>query len=250
MANNTIYVAWRNCNANGGWYVIGALEKEEQQYNFHYTNGVKVADGFSPFSGMTDLAEVYKSESLFPLFANRLLSKNRPEYPKLIKWMGFSDSDPEPIEMLGLTRGIRATDQFEMFNKINVLNDGSFEHVFFAHGFKHFPDRAQNRIRELYNGEELKLVLDKQNDFDPHAVLIRTKEPNEIFAYCPSYIAKNVHDLLSSNPSAITVRVELVNIEAPESYQLLCKLTGKVDINFKFMDDYEYKPYRKQNTKK
>ena len=60
--------------------LIGRLEFANGTYRFVYTRGAKTAKGFTPFSGMENLDDIYKSAELFPIFANRLLSKSRPEY--------------------------------------------------------------------------------------------------------------------------------------------------------------------------
>ncbi len=57
---------------------------------------------------MRQLDQIYESEALFPLFANRLLSASRPEYEAYLRWSGFNaDDPPDPILVLGVTEGIR-----------------------------------------------------------------------------------------------------------------------------------------------
>lgn len=45
--------------------------------------------GFRPFAQMEQLDQIYESEELFPVFANRLLSASRPEYEDFLQWGGF-----------------------------------------------------------------------------------------------------------------------------------------------------------------
>ena len=70
---NSLFVAWRPSAAHAGWRPVGRLEHDDQLYRFWYTAGAR-KPGFRPFPGMDSLDEVYESEELFPLFANRLLS--------------------------------------------------------------------------------------------------------------------------------------------------------------------------------
>ena len=78
---NVLFVAWRGGENNSGvWGPVGRLGYDVQVYRFCYTRGARTVGGFEPFPSMYDLEKVYESETLFPLFANRLLSPSRPEY--------------------------------------------------------------------------------------------------------------------------------------------------------------------------
>lgn len=77
---NALLVASRSADpSKGGWSPIGRLEFDRGTYRFAYTKGARTAAGFTPFSGMEDLEQIYESNDLFPVFANRLLPKSRPE---------------------------------------------------------------------------------------------------------------------------------------------------------------------------
>ena len=84
---NALLVASRSADpSTGGWSPIGRLEFKDGTYRFAYTNGARTAAGFTPFSGMENLEEIYESNELFPVFANRLLPKSRPEYEAYLQW--------------------------------------------------------------------------------------------------------------------------------------------------------------------
>ena len=99
MMKQALFVAWRTRDPeNPGWGPVGRLEFEEGVYRYFYTEGAQSLSGFGPFSQMSNLNEVYESIELFPLFSNRLLSKNRPEYEAYLSWGGFEhDNPPDPI---------------------------------------------------------------------------------------------------------------------------------------------------------
>ena len=243
MMNRTIYLASKDHVNKGSWFGGCVLKQLGNLYTFHYTNGVKNIKSFKPFYGMERLDIVYESSVLFPMFQNRLMSKNRPEYNNLINWLGLDSETSSPLEVLALTGGVRATDSYEIFYGIDVDDKGYFEHVFFAHGVKCFDEK--DTIDNLEKGEKLKLALDVQNEHDPHAVLIRKNEPAISLAYCPRYLSKNIHELLNNSPDNLSVKVELINKNAPKAYNLLCKITGNIHAvkGFTFMDSEEYKQY-------
>ena len=76
---NALLVASRSADpSKSGWSPIGRLEFDQATYRFVYTKGARTAVGFTPFSGMEGLEQIYESNELFPVFANRLLPKSRP----------------------------------------------------------------------------------------------------------------------------------------------------------------------------
>ena len=146
---STLLVASRSGEPHkGGWSPIGRLEFDRGRYRFLYTRGAITAKGFTPFSGMEKLGEVYESAELFPIFANRLLPESRPEYEAFLKWSGFDPANPpDPLMLLGVTEGIRRTDLIEVF-PCPVPDDlGCYLNKFFLHGLRHMPESAKERVQ-------------------------------------------------------------------------------------------------------
>ena len=86
-----LYVAWRHqAELHQGWGPVGRVEHDDGIYRFYYTRGARTLEGFKPFTEMANFDEVYESNELFPLFANRLLGKQRPEYERFVRWGGFA----------------------------------------------------------------------------------------------------------------------------------------------------------------
>src|SRR5258708_4630275 len=148
---NALFVASRSPHhAKGGWSPIGRLQFAEGSYRFVYTKGAKTAQDFTPFSGMENLAEVYESDELFPVFANRMLPKSRPEYDAYLRWSGFDPANPpDPIAVLGVTEGIRRTDMIELFPCPIPDEQRCYLSKFFLHGLRYMPDSAKARVLSL-----------------------------------------------------------------------------------------------------
>lgn len=246
--NNSIFIAWKSQDKKS-WYVVGSLTESEQdgnsKYTFHYTQGADPTNGFVPFTGMPDLEKTYRSNDLFPMFKNRLLSEKRPEYPTFIKWLGLEEG-ADIINILSRSSGVRKTDQLQMFQRVKLNKDGSFEHIFFAHGLGHLGEEALKRVSKLSRGERLYLPLDCQNSIDENAVLIRADDPAQIVGYCPRYLARDIAMLLKNDKKSIQVYVETISQDAPTNYQLMCKLKGKTNQSQAsvFMNQKEFKPYQ------
>lgn len=243
---NVLFVAWRAESPTGGsWSPVGRLEHDGGRYRFSYTKGATTAVNFHPFSGMENLEEVYESEELFPVFANRLLPKTRPEYEAFLKWGAFdSASPPNPISFLSVTEGIRQTDSIELFPCPGPDEIGCYLNRFFLHGLRHMPAAARSRVDQLQIGEELFLSLDIGNKFDRHAVSVRTNGSDVfILGYVPRYLARDVWRIIAGcDPSVIEVRAVRVNRDAPLQQRLLCEMHSCWPENFTPCSDEDFQP--------
>jgi hypothetical protein len=109
-----LFLAWRDPE-NRSWFPVGRLSFNEKVYQFVYTKGVKKKHHFVPFGRMDDLTATYESTELFPLFANRLLSKKRPEYQDWLRWLNIPAGKDDPLTLLAQTGGVRETDTLAVF---------------------------------------------------------------------------------------------------------------------------------------
>jgi len=211
------------------WGPVGILE-HEGVYRFQYTLGAQKLRSFRPFPEMPELGRVYESEALFPLFANRLLGKRRPEYDAYLRWGGFDpNSSPDPLAILGITEGRRETDAVEVFPCPQRDETGCYTGKFFVHGIRWLDQAELERVAELSAGESLSFQLEDENPNDGQAVAIWTQdgEHRRRIGYVPRYIARDARHLLAAcAPEDIHLRVERVNKDAPMQQRLLCKFTS------------------------
>ncbi|MBU6399488.1 MAG: HIRAN domain-containing protein [Verrucomicrobia bacterium] len=244
---NALLVASRSADpAQGGWSPIGRLEFDHAVYRFVYTQGARTAVGFTPFSGMTDLEEIYESDELFPVFANRLLPKSRPEYEAFLRWSGFDSASPppDPIAVLGVTEGIRRTDMIEVFPCPAPDGQGSYSSKFFLHGLRYMPEVARARALALQPEELLFPMPDPCNRADPNAVALRTEDRDRLMlGYVPRYLAHDVWKLVQQcQPDFIQVLVHRVNRDAPLQQRLLCRMHACWPEGFQPCSGEEFQP--------
>jgi len=245
--SNAVFVAWRSGgDSTGHWGPVGRLERIPTGYRFVYTEGARKLEGFRPFPGLDELEAVYESRELFPLFANRLLAPSRPEYKSYLEWNGLDpDNPPDPIALLSITEGRRATDQLEIFPAPQPDNSGCFLIKFYLHGVRWMSPSAVERIQYLKPGESLGLLPDPCNQYDRNAVAVRTMEivGRHLIGYVPRYLAYDVRELcLSCEPNAIQLTVERVNPNAPLQFRLLCRLRACWPNDFKPCSSELYQP--------
>ncbi|MHC5731325.1 MAG: DNA-binding protein, partial [Nostoc sp.] len=122
---------------------------------FVYTQGVKEAEEKSAFKALSSfprLDEIYTSTQLFPVFANRLMSRSRPDYSSFIEWLNIPNDENDPITILARSGGERETDSLAVFPCPEVDEQGQYHLYFFLHGLRHLPSSAIERINQLEFG--------------------------------------------------------------------------------------------------
>ncbi len=218
-----LFVAWRS-EEDTGWGPVGRLSFDGLLYTFCYLQGARTLRGFRPFPGMDDLDQVYESEQLFPLFANRLLSKARREYDDYLLWGGFDpDNPPDPIAILGVTEGIRQTDAIEVFPCPTTDGEGCYISKFFLHGIRWLGENAIECVNALTAGEDLVLVPDEDNPADLFAVGVYTSNDVKI-GYVPRYFAHDMRKLMVGCGDIFHLQAERLNPKAPLQHRVLCRI--------------------------
>ena len=224
---NALFGAWRPESLHEGWRPVGRLEHDNSTYRYFYTQGAK-KPGFRPFDHMEAFDQVYESDELFPVFANRLLPSTRPEYDEFLRWGGFDrDHPPDPIVILGLTEGRRQTDAIEVFPCPKPDDRGNYFNKFFLHGIRWLGEPAAQRIARLQDDEPLKVMFDVQNDHDANAVAVRTEDDRVLIGYFPRYLAADAKRLLAScDSNYFSLVVDRVNPDAPLQNRVLCRMAA------------------------
>lgn len=245
--SGVVFIAWRSGGgANGCWGPVGRLERHGHGYRFTYTEGARTLPGFHPFPGMQHLDAVYESDTLFPLFANRLLAPSRPEFEAYLRWGGFDPRDPpDPIALLGVTEGRRATDSLEVFPSPVPDAEGRYNTTFFLHGVRWMPPAALAEIGLLQPGARLCPMLDILNQHDQFAVAIRTcsERAPVMIGYVPRYLAPDIYRLWNAaDPSMLNLTVKRVNLDAPLQQRVLCCLLTPWPQSFHPLGEAEFQP--------
>lgn len=242
--SNSLIIVWRNVETRT-WTPVGKLSYENNYYYFNYTNGAK-DDKFIPFGQMRDKKETYVSNVLFPIFYNRLLSKSRPEYEDFLNWLDIDKNNSNDILELSRSRGIRATDELQLFPMPEKDKDANYEVLFFAHGISHLAPEYVNRLSSLKSKDELLLLKDIQNKFDKDALMLRTQDdPVELLGYCPAFFVKDFNKLMEINGNLeVKVTIQKVNHSAPSQLKLLCKLSTKWPDKFTAFDNNAFEAYK------
>lgn len=141
---STLFLAWQDQNSRS-WFTIGRLTFDGINYEFTYTQGVLEAQkkcGFEPLVSFPRLGEVYKSTYLFPVSANRLNPKNRPDCSSFLHGLNLSQDEREPIAILARSGGRRETDTLTVFPCSELDSEGRYCLHFFLHGLRYLSPCA------------------------------------------------------------------------------------------------------------
>ncbi len=229
-----LYVAWQD-GGTREWIPVALLSEAVGGYSLRYTRGARRCSGFIGLGRMTDLGKIYYSQGLFPFFQNRVISRSRPEYKSYLSWLGLTNVTDDPLSVLSVTGGLRATDSFELVPAPHREGD-KLVLDFFPRGLRHMPPATAAAIAVLTPGTRLYLLRDIQNPFDPKALLLRTDAPNVAIGYLAKYYGAGLDRLLTFNVHDVVVEVKRVNIEAPLDMRLLCTLTAPWSESFQLLE--------------
>ncbi len=235
-----LFVAYQD-TVSRTWTPVARLTHDGQFYHFVYTRGAKNLPNFVPFGRMNELDAEYVSEQIFPLFANRLLPKSRPEYQDYLNWLGLDSVGHDALEELGRTGGLRATDSLELIPYPEPTSANRYEVYFFCRDLRHMTADSQARSLALVKGEQLYLTKDIQNVSDGMALILRTGEPVTLIGYVPRYYSAEFSRLIDLvGAGAPKVTVEKVNADAPIQYRVLCKFSAPWPAQFQPCESGSY----------
>jgi hypothetical protein len=247
-----LFVTWRSPKTHA-IIPVGRLiyRDDDRLYEFAYIKKAEEArrQGFMPFLDFPYQGQFYLSQQLFPLFANRVLPANRPEFRDYTKALGLSMEDVDPMQILARTGGRRETDQIEMFPlPLPDPNTGAFLTHWLLRGIKYLPQPdVENRIARLKVNERLMLMFDVQNEYDRSAIAVRA-EDGVLIGYLPAYLTEEVRKLLSEC-AQIRAFVERVNPPpAGVHHRLLCRVEGCWPAGYIPFSTEDYQPINPDAT--
>jgi hypothetical protein len=240
---STLYLAWRQPDRR--WWPVGRLDHEGAAYVFTYTKGALVAAeaGFRPLLSFPDFNEVYVSKTLFPMFANRLPPKSRPDYGAFVEWLHLGPSERDPMVLLAVSGGRRETDMFEVFPVPEPSPAGRYESAFFVHGFRHLGAAAEEEARRLQAGDPVLLQPEPENPSDPQALRVMTVVRGTHLGFVPRYLCSDVHYLRNACGDAVQARVRRINLPpTPAQFRVLCSIEAPWPAGFTPLATSDFEP--------
>ena len=248
----TLFMAWQARDGSRAWFPIGKLDfdSEHSEFRFEYTGGALSAQerGFTPLVAFPKLDERYHSPELFPLFRNRLLSKNRPDFAEYIQTLALSKQDSlDPLEVLAVSGGERVTDSLEMFPRIALKADRTFVTRFFVHGSRHLAQASLDRIATLKGGESLQISVEICNPATGLAIQLQTDD-YVMLGWSPRYLVEDLVKGIGANQCEMkAVLLQANGSSAPIEKKLLVELRGCFPESIEPMNSLAYQPFALAN---
>lgn len=214
---------------DGVYRAIGYLDKltadaEFPTYRFTYLARTLADPVFVPVVGFRDVTRIYRSERLFPSFADRVMSAKRPDRPQYLEALDLA-ADADAWEILTASGGHREGDPIELISlpRFDRLTGETSAH-FLAHGVRHRGPEASSRITTLPSGHRLWLEVDRENAYNPQAV--RIVDHGIHLGFVPDPLLDYVHSVMASGDYVLTV-VRANPAETHPHLRLLLRLGGR-----------------------
>lgn len=206
-----------------GYLDLVLAEDGRQSFRFSYLQAA-VKRGIAPVIGFSDLTRVYRSERLFPSFAERVISAKRPDRSEYLRGLSLSES-AGPWEILAASGGHREGDPIELIPLPSYIPaSGHTEGRFLAHGVRHVKG-ADAVIAELTAGDPLTLEPDPTNPKDSRAVKIVSGGAR--LGYVPAPLVDYVHSLLNSGAQYSAQVVKANSAKTHPHLRLLLRVEGE-----------------------
>ena len=230
MNTRALFLAWQDKASSHRWFPVGRLDAiaEQSRYRFCYTAGARRAQreaGFPLLLEFPNLEKEYWSSELSPLFSNRVINWKRPDLGDYLRALDLVH-ETDPLEILAVSGGRRATDSYEVFPEIEKRDDGSFTCRFLLHGWRHVSQEAQRRINKLAAGETLYVTLELTNPVTRLAVQIQTQDYH-MLGWAPRYL---VWDLVAAMAESAEYQAHVVRLNpqpAPSKQRVLIEMQGR-----------------------
>lgn len=214
---------------------VGFLTHEADEYKFAYLRRELAREGFRPLPGLAGASDhAMRSTTLFPLFAERVISARRPDRQASLEALGLP-VDAGPFEVLVRSHGQRVGDTIELLPAPDVSPGEVVSFTFLAHGVRHLPEDNQNRISSLSEGESLLLRPELGNPINPRAQLV-TDTDNLTLGWMPDPLIEVVETIEDRD-----LRVERAN--GPEvgfHFRLLVRLQGRLPVGSRLFAGSEW----------
>ncbi len=240
MSARIFFLGWQDRKSRA-WFPIGRLDAQVDGggYDFGYTRGALEAAeeyGFEPLYDFQNIEQRYHSAELFPLFKNRIMTPGRQGFQEYLKLLDFEGMEPDPLEILAVDGGYRATDEYQVFPKIQKDEDGCFRSRFFLHGWRHTSATARERLEALVAGESLYVTVELTNPETTTAIQIQT-EDYHMLGWAPRYLVHDLVHAMAHSPGLLECKVVRFNaMPAPSKQRVLIELNGQWPTDYSPME--------------
>ncbi|GAA1262108.1 hypothetical protein FB474_0119 [Oryzihumus leptocrescens] len=236
---------------------IGRFTYDGHTYSFAYTRAAEGVADLRPLPGLNDLRVRYVSERIPPVFAQRVMQADRPDFAEYVDTLGLDRARATPWEQIVQSGGIRAGDTLQ-FMQVPLVENGRARARFLVNGVSHMcegerrfsgrtmavtPEQHESALQRLAVGDSVLVEAEDDNPKDPSATLV-TSEGIPI-GWVPRAMSPAVRELMQH----VSVRPTVARIGPPGTsphLRLVLDLDVPAPADFAFDRDGRWIPLSSQ----
>ena len=216
-------VTWRD-RSLPRTYPVGVLVANKAGFGFFYLPTAATTPDFQPFVNFPELGRDYRSSTLFPFFAQRVMDRRRPDHSDYLQALGLGESATD-IDVLDRSIGQRKGDTVQVILEPQIDLDGGVDHVFLVSGVRHMPGDPESKVEHLKAGDCLTLQPEPTNPSNPDALLVCTAQGDPL-GWVPDALLHFAHEVGKGSHQLTIVRVN--GADWPSHLRVLVRLRGTV----------------------
>lgn len=200
---------------------IGILSLlHDSSFHFSYLSSFVRKPFFRELPGLPKCEGGVNSAHLFPFFAERVISSERPDRFRALSYLNLEES-ADPFEILARSGGSRINDHLELLPFPFPVGSGWHSVTFFVHGVRHLDVISRNALDRLY--PDVSLELDREPSNPESELALRVSHNGTPLGYVPHPLLNFVFSAVATDNYALTV-VRRNSADAGFHQRLLVKL--------------------------
>lgn len=201
---------------------IGVLyQLADSSFHFSYLDGYAHASYFRQLPGLPKVPGGVTSDELFPFFAERVISQERPDRAVALEYLNLEHT-ARPFEILARSGGNRLNDHLEVLPVPEVDETGRCSLTFFVHGIRHIDEAGRNALERLHSGDLLSIEREPSNPASELALKVSLDGVS--LGYAPHPLRNFINPAVAAGDYSLTV-VQRNSPDAGFHQRLLVELT-------------------------
>jgi hypothetical protein len=193
----------RKLPPNNLYETIGILSRmSDDTFHFSYLDTYAQAEYFRELPGLRKVRGGVTSDRLFPFFAERVISPERPDRATALSYLNLEEP-AEPFEVLARSGGSRLNDQLEVLPFPEEVSKGQYAFTFFVHGIRYLDDTGYNALEQLHSGDSLQVEREPSNPESELALKVSHHETP--LGYVPHPLRNFINPAVATDGYTLTV---------------------------------------------
>lgn len=188
---------------NNLYETVGILSQmPDSSFHFSYLDAYAQAAYFRALPGLPKVQGGVTSDHLFPFFAERVISSERPDRSITLSYLNLVEP-VEPFEILARSGGSRLNDRLEVLPFPEESESGLYSFTFFVHGIRYLDETGYSALDQLQSGDALRVEREPSNPESELALKITRNGAS--LGYVPHPLRNFVNPAVAIEDYSLTV---------------------------------------------